>query len=203
MGPRARARGNTPNNYGDQFHAFASMGPRARARGNTDATTGALRAELLQWGHERALVEMSAIFWKLHTFTCFNGATSARSWKWSVGRKPRGSCFGFNGATSARSWKLSAFASSTVNCLASLGPRARARGNTAPRVSRIGARTLQWGHERALVEIGIRALHRGPAQASMGPRARARGNVSFSSKFEQKKEASMGPRARARGNKTK
>src|ERR1017187_10364665 len=203
MGPRARARGNDRCGIGQRGRFVASMGPRARARGNERYLLEVAYVYLLQWGHERALVEMERwteasriVFWLL-----WGHERALVEIKRLCELHGELSCF--NGATSARSWKLSAFASSTVNCLASMGPRARARGNTAPRVSRIGARTLQWGHERALVEIGIRALHRGPAQASMGPRARARGNVSFSSKFEQKKEASMGPRARARGNKTK
>ena len=41
------------------------------------------------------------------------------------------SCLGFNGATSARSWKLNT-------------------GSGAP-----SGTQLQWGHERALVEIGL------------------------------------------------
>ena len=36
------------------------MGPRARARGNEVAWCGLLDTAELQWGHERALVEMKA-----------------------------------------------------------------------------------------------------------------------------------------------
>src|ERR1017187_10158591 len=59
----------------------------------------------------------------------------------------------YNGATSARSWKSRAAGGHAVNLQASMGPRARARGNG----------------------LGERAEFAGSG-ASMGPRARARGN---------------------------
>ena len=61
MGPRARARGNslTPaDRFGD---LAASMGPRARARGNPPIGEWTVRVPKLQWGHERALVEIKQI----------------------------------------------------------------------------------------------------------------------------------------------
>ena len=39
----------------------------------------------LQWGHERALVEILSSTGLLSAFICFNGATSARSWKFISG----------------------------------------------------------------------------------------------------------------------
>src|ERR1039458_3077669 len=106
MGPRARARGNTFVVASHFDGPGASMGPRARARGNSarklpghwpgqcfNGATSArswkchgygLRAPIdsaLQWGHERALVEMRPPRMELQAISRFNGATSARSWK--------------------------------------------------------------------------------------------------------------------------
>src|ERR1017187_8051574 len=130
MGPRARARGNkelTEEAEDDarlqwgheralvEIHQIrflravdcpASMGPRARARGNlTRKGVCALSLTKLQWGHERALVEMPvcAVSWAPRR--CFNGATSARSWKWLNVIAHVAQPLRFNGATSARSWK--------------------------------------------------------------------------------------------------
>src|ERR1039457_4645725 len=113
-------------------YKHASMGPRARARGNR---TPLWRGPRRGW--------------------CFNGATSARSWKWQARAKADIVTSCFNGATSARSWK----------CHFLAGQRVRNAW-------------LQWGHERALVEIQHVVRHRVDARgASMGPRARARGNI--------------------------
>ena len=111
------------------------MGPRARARGNERYLLEVAYVYLLQWGHERALVEMERwteasriVFWlqwgheralveikrlcELHgELSCFNGATSARSWKYGAARKPDRSAH------------------------ASMGPRARARGNRDTRAT--------------------------------------------------------------------
>src|ERR1039458_10018126 len=58
-----------------------------------------------------------------------------------------------------------------------MGPRARARGNQVTTYAMLHAPWLQWGHERALVEIVIYVVARmNGCSASMGPRARARGN---------------------------
>ena len=131
MGPRARARGNVTVviHYGD--FATASMGPRARARGNSAGWTAGCLAKC----------------------TSFNGATSARSWKSAVVKRPRKEkpasmgprarargnqaqaifstvCLAcFNGATSARSWKYGGHLRGHGSGRASMGPRARARGN--------------------------------------------------------------------------
>src|ERR1017187_5319945 len=58
MGPRARARGNTQLGRLAGRVRRASMGPRARARGNTAANIQGINENALQWGHERALVEI-------------------------------------------------------------------------------------------------------------------------------------------------
>src|ERR1022692_1871108 len=85
----------------------ASMGPRARARGNILIGAAYTGTDLLQWGHERALVEMPPRQRNpVPAVPGFNGATSARSWKYLVGGIRGLPTYGFNGATSARSWKL-------------------------------------------------------------------------------------------------
>ena len=83
----------------------------------------------LQWGHERALVEMLAGGVTTIRQLSFNGATSARSWKLAGHYGYAALRGGFNGATSARSWKLMLTRSQRF------------------------VLELQWGHERALVEI--------------------------------------------------
>src|ERR1022692_993247 len=85
----------------------------------------------------------------------------------------------FNGATSARSWKCNGDVGCDAEHAASMGPRARARGNNRGLVTRT--------HQ---------------LQASMGPRARARGNGLGERAEFAGSGASMGPRARARGNQT-
>src|ERR1017187_1722519 len=154
MGPRARARGNESVGFGDLSARVASMGPRARARGNryiqrTDGqpwwlqwgheralveigrrASGGCRYPGLQWGHERALVEM-----KLH---------QERYYRSDASMGPRARARGNAGV-----WETLCQVRR-----ASMGPRARARGNAAGiaelRCKRCG---LQWGHERALVEM--------------------------------------------------
>src|ERR1017187_9854872 len=68
----------------------------------------------------------------------------------------------FNGATSARSWKCRGHRGAALQTMrASMGPRARARGNPGSQISPAQAAQLQWGHERALVEIWFRFLRGG------------------------------------------
>src|SRR5579885_1695765 len=110
---------------------------------------------------------------------------------------------GFNGAASARSRKCALNLALYVAGVASMGPRARARGNR-PILLDFPHRCsfwLQWGRERALAEMNLAAgqrLH--GIFASMGPRARARGNGFRPGGNGLNRHASMGPRARARGN---
>ena len=131
----------------------ASMGPRARARGNSTAPTSGQVLGWLQWGHERALVEIANRGTSHGTQARFNGATSARSWKSRMAENGCTITSGFNGATSARSWKSGHRLSLVSGARASMGPRARARGNRSDRSRSCGGLWLQWGHERALVEM--------------------------------------------------
>src|SRR5579885_1731772 len=110
---------------------------------------------------------------------------------------------GFNGAASARSRKCALNLALYVAGVASMGPRARARGNR-PILLDFPHRCsfwLQWGRERARADMNPAAVQRLPAIfASMGPRARARGNPAARMPPGRLWSASMGPRARARGN---
>src|ERR1039458_5148025 len=202
------------------------MGPRARARGNHPAAATDVKNSGLQWGHERALVEITGAHALPVASRRFNGATSARSWKSGESSPAVTPHSGFNGATSARSWKSGGDGGVGEGGGASMGPRARARGNGR----RAGGRG-----DRGAASMGPRARARGNPcaatqrnspgrgfngatsarswkfarmltlverlQASMGPRARARGNEGWEFWGENGHRASMGPRARARGNK--
>ena len=107
MGPRARARGNAHKPIRCNDFAFSLQWGHERAlvempsaRPPPDPTSG------LQWGHERALVEIkTAARNEAQRVSGFNGATSARSWKSAEQAKSIHCIQGFNGATSARSWK--------------------------------------------------------------------------------------------------
>src|ERR1022692_2675349 len=92
----------------------------------------------------------------------FNGATSARSWKLTPTECDGSKLRSFNGATSARSWKWNYGPTSGVGRPASMGPRARARGNHSSAVGPPVVALLQWGHERALVEIKGDSTQRTP-----------------------------------------
>src|SRR5579885_1581961 len=154
MGPRARARGNGAGRRAALEGQGASMGPRARARGNPTGNVAAATGRGLQWGRERALAEIAP---------CPSAATSAswlqwgreralaEMWRLSRGRMP---WVGFNGAASARSRKCARRTDPHRHGAASMGPRARARGN-----------------KRAAITVAE------SVPASMGPRARARGNL--------------------------
>src|ERR1017187_10062523 len=98
------------------------MGPRASARGNVVWEQTVQQLMELQWGHERALVEIrEALRHHRAADRRFTGATSARSWK-SAGACESGTTRSrFNGATSARSWKSSARRAARV-------PRSRFNG---------------------------------------------------------------------------
>src|ERR1022692_3911955 len=131
----------------------------------------------LQWGHERALVEILRSQPPRQLRFRFNGATSARSWKSGQrpgGRSGRGASMGPRARARGN---VNALIQGEIGYVASMGPRARARGNGS--ASGGGA------------SIGL---------ASMGPRARARGNVPIYFVWQRQDGASMGPRARARGN---
>src|SRR5579885_525660 len=158
---------------------------------------------MLQWGRERGLAA-----------------------RWVTGLVTIGAD-GLNGAASARSRKCPSPEWSRFARTASMGPRARARGNARSISRSMWRGWLQWGRERALAEMSPAAGQRLPAIfASMGPRARARGNRPILLDFPHRcsfwlqwgreralaeirqpdsaqpadRHASMGPRARARGN---
>ena len=157
------------------------MGPRARARGNQAGRLCLPRpAARLQWGHERALVEMRPISRAPKRPWSFNGATSARSWKWGKAAAPRQHRRASMGPRARARGNEATPGLDYMGAWASMGPRARARGNPAAgdgqtvRASRFNGATsarswkstmaglvnaapdpLQWGHERALVEISV------------------------------------------------
>ena len=54
----------------------------ARSWNCDPANAGAGGYFALQWGHERALVELSLTSSSVLRYSSFNGATSARSWNW-------------------------------------------------------------------------------------------------------------------------
>src|ERR1017187_7336906 len=182
MGPRARARGN-PNHSGaghsrdvlqwGHERALVEIG-RSPFRGGrrTALQWGHERALVemmfvnapltwsveLQWGHERALVEIRPIRPPRAAILGFNGATSARSWKsWRRSTRWRWRS-GFNGATSARSWKWSEVGACGLLWFGLQWGHERAlvEISTTNSWSR-STSALQWGHERALVEIGRRS----------------------------------------------
>src|ERR1017187_6848383 len=157
------------------------MGPRARARGNAPSP---------RWPPPRC--------------TRFNGATSARSWKWPKSPARPRPCAGLQWGHERALVEIPVRRCILLHIWrASMGPRARARGNVTATASISSLITLQWGHERALVEMWWEGA--GPdatTVASMGPRARARGNGARIGGRHAEGHASMGPRARARGNAT-
>src|ERR1039458_6657746 len=177
------------------------MGPRARARGNHPAAATDVKNSGLQWGHERALVEITGAHALPVASRRFNGATSARSWK-SGGDGGVGEGGGASMGPRARARGNGRRAGGRGDRgAASMGPRARARGNPCAATQRnspgrgfngaTSARSWKFARMLTLVER---------LQASMGPRARARGNPLERNKAELDLFASMGPRARARGN---
>src|ERR1017187_7684949 len=158
MGPRARARGN-PNHSGAGHSRDVLQWGHERALveiGRSPFRGG--RRTALQWGHERALVEIRPIRPPRAAILGFNGATSARSWKsWRRSTRWRWRS-GFNGATSARSWKWSEVGACGLLWFGLQWGHERAlvEISTTNSWSR-STSALQWGHERALVEIGRRS----------------------------------------------
>src|ERR1039457_4186208 len=97
MGPRARARGNNVSNEEGIGVKMLQWG-HERALVEMDRTTAeAYSSAALQWGHERALVEITYLMKKESVLKCFNGATSARSWKWTVQQQKLIALLRFNG----------------------------------------------------------------------------------------------------------
>ena len=134
----------------------------------------------LQWGRELSPAEMPVCHAKQDTDKrSFNGAASFRPRRWSPG--------------------LAGYEDVDV---ASMGPRAFARGDLArnPPVSR--PTLLQWGRELSPAEISFPSCTwECPSPASMGPRAFARGDFHGGNYLRLSINcASMGPRAFARGD---
>ena len=158
----------------------------------------------LQWGHDRAVVELpiSASVWR--NLRRFNGATTARSWNYcqaskplrealaSMGPRPRGRGIASHDGTGdvgrgasmgprPRGRGISADACVFGNWVdASMGPRPRGRGIALGQRCDLGGRRgfngattarswnstdqlivrqdilmLQWGHDRAVVELAL------------------------------------------------
>src|SRR5579883_1115431 len=132
---------------------------------------------------------------------------------------------GFNGAASARSRKSEGYDRLRGRNVASMGPRARARGNGTRRRCRnsqkfsfngaASARSrkcprlpsqpayhrLQWGRERALAEMVRDEERRLKGKELQWGRERALAEIEQLSDIRARlRGASMGPRARARGN---
>src|ERR1039458_6982222 len=137
---------------------MASMGPRARARGNPNHSGAGHSRDVLQWGHERALVEIGRSPFR-------GGRRTALQWGHERAlveirpiRPPRAAILGFNGATSARSWKWSEVGACGLLWFGLQWGHERAlvEISTTNSWSR-STSALQWRHERALVEIGRRS----------------------------------------------
>ena len=226
MGPRAEARGN-PAQRGcrggskPSFNGAASRSPRKWPRwramplGSTCFNGAASRSPRksslaapirrcpmrLQWGREPKPAEISATAESSATTPSFNGAAS---------RSPR-KCLGMTQLTAFELASMGPRAEARGNPErptqrravqgASMGPRAEARGNHAAVARRYAARELQWGREPKPAEIFVLDdWSRHVDDASMGPRAEARGNPRERVQTLGRHLASMGPRAEARGN---
>src|SRR6266545_1915468 len=154
IGPRASARGNqrsafplTPVRKLQLGHArprvetrctgresveglAASIGPRASARGNEALVQGRRRPDRLQLGHARPRVETSPQIEERTAMERFNWATRVRAWKLTIPDSTKLPLKSFNWATRVRAWKQNRLqAEQNKLLLASIGPRASARGN--------------------------------------------------------------------------
>src|SRR5579884_2311459 len=87
-------------------------------------------------------------------FSCFNGATTLRSWKPPHHSPMVGlNAHGFNGATTLRSWKLDIRVQGIHDHCASMEPRPCGRGNNqSPPAAAASRLVLQWSHDLAVVE---------------------------------------------------
>ncbi len=208
MGPRASARGNHVRHDRLHPHVSASMGPRASARGNLQTRLDAAAfADTASMGpRASARGNRSLRGRKPGRKNGFNGAARVRTRKCDRRGRPRRPRTRFNGAARVRTRKFEAYAvANLVAKMASMGPRASARGNDAPSArssaglqrfngaarvrtrkwssngaSRSLHQLLQWGRARPHAEIFKRGLEREhPERASMGPRASARGNITI------------------------
>src|ERR1017187_4929604 len=130
MGPRPRGRGITVASVNSSVSPDASMGPRPRGRGILRKRREANRHSMLQWGHDRAVVELT------NGAAGSNGTNGTLQWghdRAVVELRTYGRRWitpaSFNGATTARSWNsCRRGATQEVERLASMGPRPRGRG---------------------------------------------------------------------------
>ena|ERR1017187_119697 len=105
MGPRARARGN-------QLFSAARLPPGQLQWGHERALveiplTTEEKAEVLelQWGHERALVEITSVLVGLNIVIKLQWGHERALVEIGIAGRPRICPRRFTGATSARSWK--------------------------------------------------------------------------------------------------
>ena len=109
MGPRSKDRGNALRLCVERLLPIASMGPRSKDRGNVGGGIDQAAQELLQWGRDPRIAEISFPLLSSPLPYGFNGAAIQGSRKWvSPARTIRASCC-FNGAAIQGSRK-SAFA---------------------------------------------------------------------------------------------
>ncbi len=204
MGPRASARGNADDARGAIAHRTASMGPRASARGNTPRESASSPASLLQWGRARPHAEIPILRGELHlvfqasmgprasargNVSCGDGHSygiSVLQWGRArphaeinvpVGLQTRGFTLQWGRARPQAEMRVFQHRRRQPQ-VASMGPRASARGNHARRAGGcVRPGRLQWGRARPHAEIDVGSVGGMIVDgASMGPRASARGN---------------------------
>ena len=183
MGPRAFARGDAGVREAErQRMKWASMGPRAFARGDTLTRDEMLAAvKSLQWGRELSPAEMdqrTAGFERLKMLQ-WGRELSPAEMSWRVCRRVtiRPSLqWGRELSPAEMSGTASA---SELSDIASMGPRAFARGDiNVKSPAKPSEDLLQWGRELSPAEIGRASVARiTTIFASMGPRAFARGDA--------------------------
>ncbi len=205
MGPRASARGNFIFWQRFFLHISASMGPRASARGNRFRRTVIDVFSYASMGPRASARGNWRGCWRTRSpATRFNGAARVRTRKsetsYEVGQMVKPLQWGR--ARPHAEMRPQHPRAHRLHALASMGPRASARGNRKTRrpsaasspcfngAARVRTRKssslildiassglLQWGRARPHAEISPKVCTPSRAlSASMGPRASARGN---------------------------
>ena len=107
----------------------------------------------------------------------FNGATTRRSWKTWIVRRPPRMVTAFNGATTRRSWKTTTFSAADTRTTSFNGATTRRSWKTTTSSSQSSPFSrLQWGHDPKIVENSKTVRERsGRRYPSMGPRPEDRG----------------------------
>src|ERR1035441_3487991 len=129
------------------------MGPRPRGRGIFKAAFGWQALLALQWGHDRAVVELRRDSMKTTKTTQLQWGHDRAVVEFLTLRLVGRRCWRFNGATTARSWNWDSADRREADGHASMGPRPRGRGIQGKRVGPVSRHLLQWGHDRAVVEL--------------------------------------------------